>query len=173
MLAPSNPRKFKIFAVLAGLALVALCGLLYFSLGHKAPMPEVTFVNLQGEKITSQSLRGKVVMVNFWATSCETCIKEMPRMVDTFNKYHAEGLEYMAVAMQDDPANYVINYTETRKLPFQVSLDVEGKLAKAFGNVRMTPTTFVIDRQGNILKRYLGEPSQAELHALLDQALRA
>ncbi|HTD05426.1 TlpA disulfide reductase family protein, partial [Undibacterium sp.] len=77
------------------------------------------------------------------------------------------------VAMQGDPPNYVLNYTETRKLPFDVALDVQGSLAKAFGDVKMTPTTFVIDKHGNILKRYLGQPSFPELHQLLDKALAA
>ncbi|MFZ6675416.1 TlpA family protein disulfide reductase [Undibacterium sp. Rencai35W] len=171
MLAPSSPRKFKIFSVFAAVALVTLAVLFYQSLSNKAPVPDVTFVNLKGEKISTQSLRGKVVMVNFWATSCTTCVAEMPRMIETYNKYHQQGLEYVAVAMSYDPPNYVLNYTETRQLPFQVALDVEGKLAKAFGDVKLTPTTYVIDKQGNILKRYVGEPSFAELHALLEKAL--
>lgn len=94
-------------------------------------------------------------------------------MVETYRKYHAQGLEFIAVAMQYDPPNYVLNYVETRQLPFQVSLDVQGQLAQAFGNVRMTPTTFVIDKQGKVLKRYLGEPDRAELHALLESALKS
>ncbi|WP_394778343.1 TlpA family protein disulfide reductase [Undibacterium sp.] len=172
MLAPSNPRKFKIFAVIAAIALVTL-GVVFFSLSNKQQAPDVTFTNLKGEKISSQSLRGKVVMVNFWATSCETCVAEMPHMIETYNKYNKQGLEFVAVAMDGDPPNYVVNYTETRKLPFDVALDLQGKLAKAFGDVKMTPTTFVIDKHGNILKRYLGQPSFPELHQLLDKALAA
>ncbi len=94
-------------------------------------------------------------------------------MISTYNQYHNQGLEYVAVAMSYDPANYVLNYAETRQLPFQVALDVDGKLAHAFGEVKMTPTTFVIDKQGNILKRYLGEPSFDELHGIIEKALKA
>ncbi|HTD03467.1 TlpA disulfide reductase family protein, partial [Undibacterium sp.] len=79
MLAPSSPVKFKIFSVIAAAALIALA-FAFFSLSNKQQAPEVTFVNLKGEKITTESLRGKVVMVNFWATSCETCVAEMPHM---------------------------------------------------------------------------------------------
>ncbi|MFZ6649462.1 TlpA family protein disulfide reductase [Undibacterium sp. TJN25] len=172
MLAPSSPRKFKIFSAVAAIALVTL-GIVFFSISNKQQAPDVTFVNLKGEKISSQSLRGKVVMVNFWATSCETCVAEMPHMIETYNKYNKQGLEFVAVAMDGDPPNYVVNYTETRKLPFDVALDLQGKLAKAFGDVKMTPTTFVIDKHGNILKRYLGQPSFPELHQLLDKALAA
>ncbi|MBC3863924.1 TlpA family protein disulfide reductase [Undibacterium jejuense] len=173
MLEPSSPRKFRLFAIVAAAALIVLGVLFYQSLSGKTTIPDVTFTNLKGEKISAQSLRGKVVMVNFWATSCSTCVAEMPKMISTYNQYHNQGLEYVAVAMSYDPANYVLNYAETRQLPFQVALDVDGKLAQAFGEVKMTPTTFVIDKQGNILKRYLGEPSFDELHGILEKALKA
>jgi len=167
MLAPSSPKKFRIFSVIIGVVLLVLLGLLYLSSQTKEKMPDVTFVNLKGEKISSQDLRGKVVMVNFWATSCATCVAEMPEMAATYKQFHAQGLEFVAVAMKYDPANYVLNYAETRQLPFHVSLDVNGDLAKAFGEVKLTPTTYVIDKKGNILKRYVGQPSFEELHLLL------
>jgi peroxiredoxin len=135
------------------------------------PAPEVTYIGIKGEQITPQALRGKVVMVNFWATSCVTCVKEMPQMVETYNKFKGQGLEFIAVAMSYDPPNYVVNFTETRKLPFKVALDVDGSAAKAFGDVQLTPTTFVIGRDGKILKRYVGEPDFAELDKLLQGAL--
>ena len=78
----------------------------------------------------------------------------------------------MAVAMKDDPPNYVVNYAERRQLPFKVALDVAGDAAKAYGNVAMTPTTFVIDKDGKILKRYVGQPEFPALHKLLEKALQ-
>jgi peroxiredoxin len=100
-------------------------------------------------------------------------VKEMPQMVETYNKFKQDGLEFVAVAMSYDPPNYVLNYAETRKLPFKVALDSGGDLAKQFGDVNMTPTTFVIGKDGKILKRYLGEPDFASLHALLQKSLKA
>ena len=94
-------------------------------------------------------------------------------MVQTFNKYNAQGLEFVAVAMAYDPANYVLNFVETRKLPFTVALDVQGELAKSFGNIQLTPTTLVIDKDGHIIKKYVGEPDFAALHQLLEKALAA
>lgn len=158
---------------LAAVAVVVVATVGYFSMAPKTPAPDVTYTSLSGQKITSQSLRGKVVMVNFWATSCTTCIAEMPQMVETYNKYKSQGLEFVAVAMSYDPPNYVLNYAETRKLPFTVALDAQGKLAQAFGDVKLTPTTFVIDKQGNIIKRYVGQPEFPVLHQLLEKALSA
>ena len=144
-----------------------------FALWNARPAaPQVTFVSLQGEKITTTSLRGKVVLVNFWATDCVTCIKEMPDITATYNKYRAQGFETIAVAMRHDPPNYVLNFVDKNKLPFTVALDPMGELAKAFGEVKLTPTTFVIDKQGNIVTRILGEPDFAKLHALLEEKLK-
>ncbi len=156
-----------------GAVVLALAGVGYATLGNSQKAPDVTFISLAGDKISTQGLRGKVVMVNFWATSCASCVREMPAMVDTYNKFKGQGLEFVAVAMQYDPPNYVVNFTETRKLPFIVALDAGGDLAKSFGDVTLTPTTFVIGKDGTILKRYVGEPEFSQLHALLQKALTA
>jgi peroxiredoxin len=158
---------------LVAIVVLAIAAVGYFSLSTKQTAPEVTFTSLTGEKVSMQSLRGKVVMVNFWATSCTTCVKEMPEMVHTYDKYKDKGLDFVAVAMSYDPPNYVLNYAQTRKLPFKVALDPQGDLAKSFGDVKLTPTTFVIDKNGNVIKRYLGEPDFAALHQLLEKALAA
>jgi peroxiredoxin len=167
------PRNRTWIKVLAAVVVLAIAAIGYFSLSTKQTAPEVTFTSLTGEKVSMQSLRGKVVMVNFWATSCVTCVKEMPEMVETYNKYKDKGMDFVAVAMSYDPPNYVLNYAETRKLPFKVALDTQGELAKSFGDVKLTPTTFVIDKNGNVIKRYLGEPDFAALHQLLEKALSA
>ena len=151
-------------------AMMAVAAVAAF-LNNKQSAPDVTFHAIDGEKISSNSLRGKVVMVNFWATSCTTCVAEMPEMVETYNKYKAQGLEFVAVAMQYDRADYVLNFAQTRQLPFKVALDVKGEAAEAYGDVAMTPTTFVLDKQGKILKRYVGKPEFAELHKLLETAI--
>ena len=169
-MATANRNWIKL---LAGVVVVVIAAVAYFSLSARQPAPQVTYTDLTGQKITSESLKGKVVMVNFWATSCVTCIKEMPQMVQTYNKYKDQGLEYIAVAMSYDPPNYVLNYAQTRQLPFKVALDTQGELARSFGDVKLTPTTYVIDKEGNIIKRYVGEPEFSQLHKLLEKALAA
>lgn len=167
-MAASNRTWIK-SGLISGLSTLAVMS---FVLWNRAePAPQVTFISIEGKKITPESLQGKVVMVNFWATSCVTCVKEMPQMVETYNKFKGQGLEFVAVAMQYDPPNYVLNYAQTRKLPFIVALDSGGDIAKAYGDVVMTPTTFVIGKDGKILKRYVGEPEFPALHSLLATAL--
>ena len=115
------------------------------------------FTTLEGKSFSMQDLRGKVVLVKFWATSCVTCVKQMPETISAYNEYAAKGYEAIAVAMNYDPPNFVLNFAETRKLPFPVALDTKGDIARAFGDIRLTPTAFLIDKQGRIIKRYLGE----------------
>ena len=171
MSSPAAPRPAWIKPAIACAVILALAAGGYASMHSQPAVPAVTFINLKGDKITSDSLRGRVFMVNFWATDCATCIKEMPQMIDTYNKFKGQGLEFVAVAMKYDPPNYVLNFAETRKLPFQVALDSGGDIAKSFGEVKLTPTTFVVDKNGKIIKRYVGEPDFAALHELLQKAI--
>jgi peroxiredoxin len=153
------------------LVLIAAGGVVYAAFFDRNAAPQVTFVSLTGEKIPIESLRGKVVLVNFWATDCTICVKEMPHLVATYNKYRARGFETIAVAMKYDPPNYVISYSEKNALPFKVALDPMGELAKAFGDVKRTPTAFIIDKRGMLVSRLLGEPDFAKLEDLLEKKL--
>lgn len=162
----TSPVRYIAAAIVAGA--IAVAG--YFAFNGQQHAPDATFTLLSGQKVSTSELKGKVYLVNFWATSCTTCMHEMPQMVQTYNRFKSQGLEFVAVAMNYDAPMYVANYAETRKLPFKVALD-DGSAAKQFGNVQLTPTTFVIDRNGKILKRYVGEPQFAELDQLLEKAL--
>jgi peroxiredoxin len=168
------PRRIAGLTIIQTMTLLTILGIVLFaalSLFKKESAPAVSFRTLNGELIALESLRGKVVMVNFWATSCATCVQEMPEMVETYKKYSDRGLEFIAVAMSYDPPNYVLNYAESRQLPFKVALDSDGQAAKSFGDVKLTPTTFVIGKDGTILKRYVGIPEFASMHQLLEKAL--
>jgi hypothetical protein len=77
----------------------------------------------------------------------------------------------LAVAMSYDQPDYVAGFAKTRGLPFMVALDKTGEAAKAFGQVRLTPTSFLLDKHGNIVKKYVGEPDFAALHQLIGQLL--
>ncbi len=135
------------------------------------PAPSVTFVTIKGEKIAINDLRGKVILVNFWATDCPICLKEMPQLIETHRKFQGRGYETVAVAMRYDPPNRVVNYAEKNALPFKVAFDPIGEHAKAFGGVTLTPTTFIIDKRGNIVSRILGEPDFKKLREYLEKKL--
>jgi peroxiredoxin len=157
--------------LLIAVAVLAIVGALVYALMDKPGAPAATFTTLEGKSIALAELRGKVVLVNFWATSCPGCIKEMPGMVETYMQYKDRGFEIIAVAMSYDPPNYVLSFVQTRQLPFPVALDVDGAHARAFVNVQLTPTTFIIGKDGRILEQKLGELDFVKLKALLDREL--
>jgi peroxiredoxin len=135
--------------------------------------PNVAFTSLDGNRFTTADLRGQVVLVNFFATSCAICVHEMPKMVETYQRYHARGLDFVAVAMQYDAPSYVVDYAQSRQLPFKVAFDAHGEAADRFGDVDATPTTFVVDKQGRIIARYVGEPDFDALDRLIEKQLNA
>ena len=139
--------------------------------GTVETVPDVGYTLLDGSHKTTAGLEGKVVLINFWATSCTTCVHEMPQVVATHEKFKSRGYDTLAVAMSYDPPAYVMNYAETRKLPFGVAIDNTGAIAKSFGNVQLTPTSVLVDKHGQIVKRFVGEPDFVALHKLVDQLL--
>ncbi len=161
----------KLYTFAAAAVLLTAGALGYHVMASPTAAPQASYVLLDGSKKTTEDLKGRVTLVNFWATSCVTCVAEMPRIVETYDKYHARGFDTLAVAMQYDPPSYVVNFVETRKLPFRVAIDNTGTVAKAWGDIQLTPTTFVVNKRGEIVKRYVGEPDFAELHRLIEKLL--
>ncbi|MCB5186571.1 TlpA family protein disulfide reductase [Methylobacillus caricis] len=163
-----SPKLRKVFIPLVILGLLAFLG---YSLTQKPQAPAITFVTLEGKTIPISSLQGKMVLVNFWATDCPGCIAEMPGLIDTYNQYKDKGFEVVAVAMSYDPLQQVINYSQKNALPFPVSHDSQGEAAHLFSDVRVTPTSFVIDKQGRIAQKLIGELDFKALRSLLDKQL--
>ena len=161
--------KKALIGALAAVVLAVGAGV-YLSTGSQAA-PASTFVLLDGSKRTTDDLKGRVTLVNFWATSCVTCVAEMPKIIATHDKYKARGYDTLAVAMSYDPPSYVVNFAQTRKLPFQVAIDNTGAVAKAWGDVQLTPTTYIVNKRGEIVKRFVGEPDFGELHQLIEKLL--
>lgn len=159
-------KKF-LFPIVA----VALIGLLAFSLSNKSTAPDVTFVTLDGTKIRMTDLKGKVVLVSFWATDCPGCIQEMPNLVKTYNAYKQKGFEVIAVAMPYDPPAQVLNYQKEKALPFPVMHDGFGEITQQFGGVNLTPTAFIFDKEGKRMQRTIGELDFNQLRAMLDKEL--
>ena len=158
-------RRLALAALAIATLALAACG--------KSEAPASTFVLLDGSSQTTADMKGKVTLVNFWATSCTTCVAEMPQIVATYDKYKDKGYDTIAVAMSYDPPSYVVNFAETRKLPFKVAIDNTGKVAEAWGDVKLTPTTYIVDKQGQIVKKYVGAPNFDELHKLIEKLLAA
>jgi peroxiredoxin len=143
----------------------------YRAFGIAERAPNVGYTLLDGSKSTTDQLRGKVVLVNFWATDCTACLQEMPQIIATHRTFNARGFETLSVSMSYDAPASVIDYAVTRKLPFSVAIDNTGEIARSFGNVALTPTSVLINKRGEIVKRYVGEPDFIALNKLVEKLL--
>lgn len=157
--------------LLIPLIVVALLVFLSLNLSDKKQAPHLAFNTIDGKVIPMESLKGKMVVVNFWATYCPGCIEEMPDLVSTYKQYHEKGLEIIAVSIADDPPNQVLNFTQKNALPFPVVHDSDAKISQAFDNISLTPTSFIIDQQGHVIGKTIGKLDFVSLHSILDKAL--
>jgi peroxiredoxin len=153
--------------------ILALLGFLAMLIQNRNTAPDVTFTTITGNKIAMADLKGKVVLVIFWATDCLACVTEMPALVSAYKQYQKKGFEIIAIAMTYDPPAQVLNYASQKKLPFPVMHDGLAEMTGKFGNVDLTPTTFIFDKQGNQLQRTIGTLDFVKLNQLLNSELTA
>ena len=146
-------KKNKIISILL-IAFVA--ALLYLNL-QTTSVKNLNLTTIGGEKITSLQLLGKITLINFWATDCPGCINEMPGLIETYNQYKDQGLEVIAVAMYYDPPSRVISFTKNNNLPFPVVLDTKKEIISKFNNVKLTPTSIILDKNGYVINTIIGE----------------
>ncbi len=159
-----NKRLFLIFV--AGLISLFLGSLL-----ASKKIPEIQVTTIAGESIKLYESKNKFTIINFWATDCPGCIKEMPYLSETYKQFKNQGLEIIAVSMSYDPPNQVLNFSERNKIPFPIVLDVDGHIAKSFENIRITPTSILIDKDGKVLDKVIGEIDFKQLNNLLKKHL--
>ena len=157
-------------SIALALALVLAVGLWLGLRTDKAPATPV--VLLDGSTRAGAAVAGQVTLVNFWATTCSVCVAEMPQMVALFNTYRDQGFATVAVAMVYDPPASVIHYSESRQLPFDVVIDNTGAVARAWGDVEATPTSFLVNRRGEIVQRFVGAPDFAALAKSIEKLLK-
>ncbi|HCA27278.1 MAG TPA: thioredoxin [Betaproteobacteria bacterium] len=160
--------KKKLSLLLGVIVLGTLAALL---LTQRPAAPRTVFTTLAGKPLPLQSLRGRVVLVNFWATSCPGCVKEMPELVKIYHRFHRRGYDTVAVAMHYDNPAYIRAFSAKFHIPFTIAFDTGGANAKAFGGVQLVPTSFLIDKNGRIVKSFLGEVDPATLRVLIGKEL--
>lgn len=151
--------------------LIGLTVSLIYMSAQKKIVPEINMITISGETLSTKDLLGNVYLINFWATDCPGCIEEMPDLIKTFNKYKKNGFTVIAVAMYYDPPNRVLSFTEKNRLPFPVILDVNKNIIENFKNIKLTPTTLVVNHRGEIVNTIIGVLNFKEIHHALDKLL--
>ena len=161
-------KKNKIISIF----LIAFVAVLLFLSLQTNSVKNLNLITISGEKITSQQLLGKITLINFWATDCPGCINEMPGLIETYNQYKDQGLEVIAVAMYYDPPSRVISFTKNNNLPFPVVLDTNKEIISKFDNVKLTPTSIILDKNGYVINTIIGEIDFNEFNKNLIKLLK-
>ena len=144
---------------LFALLLVAGCAMAVFALrdhGGPSAFPPVAISAIDGRTFDSATIEGRPLLVTFWSTTCVVCLREMPELEALYRRFSPRGFELIAVAMPWDPPDAVVRLARARALPYPVALDVDGAVARAFGEVSATPTHFLIGPGGGVALRLTG-----------------
>lgn len=169
---PPSAYKLK-DKLIASFAVVFILLLAYFwfsASGLKA-VPDLELTTITGEKITLESLRGRPLLITFWATSCSGCIREIPHLIEIYKKYSPQGLKIIAISMPYDRPDFVMRMAKQKALPYTVAMDINKQAVKAFGDVQLTPTTFLIDTNGIIVRQKIGEFNMQVFTAHIERLL--
>ena len=158
--------------LLPALAII-VCGLVAFALfaNQRPAATPFSLLDLNKQPVSEKQLQGKVTLINFWYPSCPGCVIEMPKLIDTQAKFADTAYQTIAISLPFNTEAEVRAYVAENKLPFIVAIDKTGQVGEAY-KVTLAPNSFLIDKQGKVIKAYLGEPDWAELHQLIDAELK-
>lgn len=151
--------------VLISLLILAACD------STTAQLPDINMTTIKNTKIETVALHNKVTLISFWATSCKSCVEEMPDLIKTYEKYHHKGFEVLAISMEYDPPAQLVAYTEQKGVPFPVIHDSYGDIAAKFNGVQATPTAYLFNQAGDRVNKTVGILNFEALHAYLDKEL--
>jgi peroxiredoxin len=149
--------KFRraLFGICA-LTLAALTGYLWLEYSGLKRVPDITVVTTTGEKLTLAGMHSGPLLVTFWATTCSTCLEEMPHLIDLYHELSPRGLKVIGIAIFYDPPNRVLAMQKSRSIPYTIALDIDAQASRAFGDMGLTPTTFLIAPDGRVVYQKTG-----------------
>ena len=120
------------------------------------PAPDVTMTTLDGQEINLAEQNGKVILVNFWATWCAPCRKEIPDLIDLYDRHKSDGLMVVGVALDEEGTEVVKPFVEKEKVNYPIVVDTTETIEAKFDGMYGLPTTYVVNPQGKIVRRILG-----------------
>lgn len=163
-------------SVRVGIAAVTVaCGLL--SACSKEPvltpvLPDVRYVTVDARPLGPAQYRGHPVLINFWSSTCGICMREMPLLQDVHTEMAPRGLVVIALAMPYDRPSDALELKSQKRWGFDVAVDPQGSVVKAFGDIQAIPTTVLFDANGKRVWQHTGELQAAELRAQLERVLK-
>ena len=161
----------KTLAALAAIAIIALAAFTLFG-APANPAPSFQLTNLHNQAISNQNLQGKVTLINFWFPTCPGCVSEMPKLIKMAHDYQGKDFQILGIAEPTsnpaDSLDGVKNYVEKQGIVFNVMFDADKAVAKKFLKTELYPTSVLINKQGEVLKTFVGEPDFAALYQTVD-----
>ena len=163
-----------VLALAAGLSSSAIAapGDIWVPKEQRTPAPKLVFSDIPGARKRFSQLKGKVIVVNFWATWCAPCKAEMPELVKAYAIYRDRGVEFVGAANEPRSAKArVREFMQGMQIQFPVWLEASEDHMKALGVGPGLPATIIVDAQGRVAARISGVTDGAQLHELLDRIL--
>jgi len=169
-LSPTAPTPARSWGVVLLWVLPALALVLIFAYGFLTrepadsgdtaprigkPLADFTLPDLQGRAVQLAALRGKVVFVNVWATWCPPCVEEMPTIQQLYERLHGQGLEILAVSLDNLGAQIVVPFMQSRRLSFPTLLDTKNLVQRLYRTTGV-PESFVVDKRGILVEKVVG-----------------
>jgi thiol-disulfide isomerase/thioredoxin len=135
---------------------------------HKAP--DFKLRSADGKTYQLSKMHGKVVVVNFWATWCAPCKREIPDFIEVFRKYRSKGLEIVGISLDQGGWGDVTPFLKQNKIDYPIVLGSD-QIAEEYGGINAIPTTFIIDKNGYVVDSQIGMMSKAQLEAKIKHLL--
>lgn len=151
----------KAVVIIVILVFAALLVFIWVNTIHKVPeviykqAPEFTLLDINGNKVNLSDFKGKVVILDFWATWCPPCIAEIPHFIELYDEYKNRGLEVIGVSVDWNAQRVVPPFAEEKGINYILLLG-DDEVTDLYGGIISIPTTFILDREGGIRKRYMG-----------------
>ena len=134
------------------------------------PAPAFSLPDLQGHEVKLSQFKGKVLVIDFWATWCPPCREAIPDLIAMKKKYGPRGFDIVGISMDENPARVVPPFIEHYGINYPIVM-ADTQVPSEFGGIYGLPTTFIVDRKGNIAQRYIGYIDPKEIAKTIEKLL--
>lgn len=151
-----NKPLIPIILLLLGVALFSLSGFGKIKgQSSSSPAPDFALPDLEGKTVRLSDFKGKVIILDFWATWCPPCVHEIPHFIELYEQYKESGFQMIGIAIQSGSESNIRQFVEKHGINYLILMG-NREITREYGNINAIPTTFLIDRQGRIVQKYIG-----------------
>ena len=129
------------------------------------PAPKFALANLAGEKTALENFRGKVVLIDFWATWCKPCVKSMPALQKLHGQFSPQGFTVLGISIDEEGTKKVEAFIKKHQVAYPILLDAETSPAWEAYKVKVIPALFLVDQEGQIVRQWIGEADMKEVES--------